>query len=155
MYFAGIDPGQSGAIAVISDDLQEAYAWDYPGSIEAAADLLREIFLEHKPVLTGIEKVSAMPKQGVSSTFKFGQNYGAWLGALSSLQVPFTVVTPAKWQKAVLDSGTGETKERSLSMARRLFPAVDLSRKKDHGKSDALLLAVYAARWHRENGGHK
>ncbi len=150
MNFAGIDPGQGGALAIISNDMQTAYAWDFPDSIEAAADLLREVVLDHHPVLTGIEKVGAMPKQGVSSTFKFGQNYGAWLGALSALQIAHIIVTPAKWQRSVLDSGSGDTKTRSLSMARRLFPGVELSRKKDHGRSDALLLALYARHWHKQ-----
>lgn len=148
-YFAGIDPGQGGALAIVSDDLQEAYAWDFPGSIEAAAGILREVYLEHRPVLLGIEKVHAMPKQGVSSTFAFGQNFGAWLGALSALQVPHIIVTAGKWQKSLLDSTPGDTKQRSLSMARRLFPGVELSRKKDHGRSDALLLALFACQWHR------
>lgn len=127
--------------------MQEACVWDFPGSIEAAADLLRGVFLEHHPLLTGIEKVGAMPKQGVSSTFIFGQNFGAWLGALAALQVPHIIVTPSKWQKSLLDSTPGDSKQRSLSMARRLFPGVELSRKKDHGRADALLLALYAARW--------
>lgn len=149
-YYAGIDPGQGGALAIVSGDMQEAYAWDYPGSVEIAADLLRDAVLMYHPVLTAIEKVGAMPKQGVSSMFKFGQNYGAWLGALSALQAPFFIATPSKWQRAVLDSGGGGTKDRSLSMARRLFPGVELGRKKDHGRSDALLLAVYASRWNQK-----
>ncbi len=151
--FAGIDPGQGGALAIVSVDMQEAFVWDFPGSIENAANLLREVLFEHHPVLTGIERVGAMPKQGVSSTFKFGQNYGAWLGALSALQGSHIIVAPSKWQRAMLDSGAGDTKSRSLSMARRLFPGVDLSRKKDHGRADALLLSLYAARWHKQNGG--
>ncbi len=150
MNYAGIDPGQSGGLAVVSGDKQEAYAWDYPGSIEEAADLLRAVMFEHSPVLLAIEKVSSMPKQGVASTFKFGQNYGVWLGALSALQIPHIIIAPTKWQRAVLDSGGGDTKARSLSMARRLFPSVDLTKKKDHGKSDALMLAIYASRWNEE-----
>ena len=151
-FFAGIDPGQGGALAIVSSDMQEAFVWDFPGSIEAAGDLLRSVMLDHHPALTSIEKVGAMPKQGVTSTFTFGQNYGAWLGALASLQMAHILVTPGKWQKALLDSSPGDTKERSLSMARRIFPAVELSRKKDHGRADALLLALYAARWHQQNG---
>lgn len=154
MNFAGIDPGQGGALAVISGDMQEAQAWDYPGSIEAAADLFRSVILEYKPVLGALEKVSAMPGQGVTSMFNFGQNFGGLQWALAVLQVPYIFVTPSKWQKALLDSGGGDTKERSLSMAHRLFPGIELSRKKDHGRSDALLLALYAARWHQQIGGH-
>ena len=155
MNFAGIDPGQSGALAIVSSNLQEAYAWDYPESIEAAADLMRSVMFDHNPALTGIEKVGAMPKQGVSSTFKFGQNYGSWLGAMSALQVPYIIVTPAKWQRSLLDSGGGDTKSRSLPMPRRVFSGVDLSRKKDHGKADALLLALYAAKWKKQYSSNK
>lgn len=150
-YFSGIDPGAGGAIAIISEDLQMVEVWDFPGSVEAAANLLRSIMLEHHPALTCIEKVASMPKQGVASTFRFGQNFGGWIGALAALQVPFITATPSKWQKAVLDSGTGDTKQRSLSMARRVFPTIDLSRNKDHGRSDALLLGLYARNWHQNN----
>jgi len=149
MNFLGIDPGQSGALALLSEDLHEVQVWDCPSSPEAAADLLRGVVLEHRPALAGIEKVSAMPGQGVTSMFNFGQNAGGWRWALAVLQVPLLMVAPGKWQKAILDSGGGSTKERALSMARRMFPTIELSRKKDHGRADALLLALYAARWHR------
>lgn len=149
-YFAGIDPGIGGALAVVSENFQTAEVWDYPCSIEAVAELAREVMHEYRPALCAIEKVSAMPGQGVSSTFKFGMNYGAWLSGLAILKVPHILATPAKWQRATLDSGGGDTKQRSFSMARRLFPQVDLSRKKDHGRSDALLLAVYAIHRHRK-----
>lgn len=140
--YLGIDPGQKGGIAVIGEGFAEA--WRYPGDIQEAATLLNNIKVEHGITLACIEKVSAMPKQGVSSTFKFGMNYGAWQGALAALCVPYITVTPQKWQKAMLDAGTGETKERSLNMARRLFPAVDMRFKADDGMADALHLARWA-----------
>lgn len=144
MVYLGVDPGQKGGIAIVGKDFAEA--WRYPGDIQEAASLLGFIKMKHDIKLACIEKVAAMPKQGVSSTFKFGMNYGAWQGALAALAIPYITVTPAKWQKALLDAGTGETKERSLNMARRLYPLVDLKFKVDDGKADALHLARWAMR---------
>lgn len=144
-YTLGIDPGKTGGIALVREDLQEAHAWRYPEDVQNAMELLTEIANYDCVIsLVAIEKVSAMPKQGVSSTFKFGLNYGAWLGGIAALHLPHIMVTPRQWQKKMLDAGTGETKERSLNMARRLFPSVDLRYKKDDGKADALHLARYA-----------
>lgn len=142
MVYLGIDPGQKGGIAIVGADHSEA--WRYPGDIQEAASLLGFIAMNHSIKLACIEKVSAMPKQGVSSTFKFGMNYGAWQGVLAALAIPYITVTPAKWQKALLDAGTGETKARSLNMARRLYPMIDLKFKADDGKADALHLARWA-----------
>lgn len=147
--FLGIDPGAKGGIAVL-DIGCASEAWRYPGDIPEAAELVRSIHLAAPIKLACIEKVGAMPKQGVSSTFKFGANYGGWQGILSALGIPYIMVTPTKWQKALLDSGTGETKARSLNMARRLFPNVDMRHKADDGKADALHLARWAM---REDGG--
>lgn len=148
--YLGIDPGQTGGVALIDD--ATAQAWRYPGDIPEAAILLRRLHVANTIRLACIEKVGAMPRQGVSSTFKFGANYGAWQGILCALGIPFVTVTPAQWQKAMLDAGTGETKARSLSMARRLFPMVDLSAKADDGKADALHLARWAKKFSREAG---
>jgi len=93
-----------------------------------------------------------MPKQGVSSTFKFGMNFGAWQGILAALRIPYITVTPRQWQKALLDAGTGETKARSLNMARRLFPEVEMRFKADDGKADALHLARWAQREYQMKG---
>jgi len=144
IYAIGIDPGQKGGIAVISQDLSIAEAVRYPGDAVAAADQIREWIARYNPRMIAIEKVTAMPKQGVSSTFKFGTNYGTWIGIAAASGIPHIMVTPRSWQKAMLDAGTGQTKNRSLNMARRLFPGVDLRYKADDGKADALHLARYA-----------
>lgn len=140
--YLGIDPGASGAIAVIGQNV--CRVWDYPGEICEAAALLRAINLEYPITLIALEKVSAMPRQGVVSMFKFGMNFGGWIGAIGVLGLPVLLVTPRKWQIECLDSGTGETKARSLSMARRLYPDIDLHLKKHDGRADALHLARYA-----------
>lgn len=139
----GIDPGAGGGLAVIAPF--RADAWRYPGDIPAAAALLGQVIREYGPPDRAcLERVGAMPKQGVASTFKFGANYGGWQGLLAMAEIPFITVTPSQWQKALLDAGTGETKHRSLSMARRLFPGIPLDRKADDGKADALHLARWA-----------
>ncbi|MDF1551954.1 MAG: hypothetical protein P1P84_02775 [Deferrisomatales bacterium] len=142
-YYMGIDPGAGGAVAVVGED-GDAYTWDYPGDAVAVGQLLVEILSAHMVSSVAIERVHSMPGQGVSSSFKFGQNFGSWLGALGALGIPVITVSPKKWQNEMLDAGTGDTKERSLSMARRLFPNVTLHRKKDNGRADALHLARYA-----------
>ena len=146
-FCAGIDPGATGGLAVVSTDLREAHAWIYPGDVTLAAELLREVWGEYRPDLFCLEHVRSMPKQGVASTFAFGRAFGLWEGLLAGLSIPWIYVTPQVWQRKLLDpGGKGTTKERSLSMARRLFPGVDLKRKKDHGSADALHLARYAIR---------
>lgn len=143
-YYVGIDPGKQGGLAIISHDLTEAIGFRFPDDFVEAANIMRDWKTQYSIACAGIEKVGAMPKQGVKSMFSFGENYGAWQGILSALSIPFIFVTPHKWQKAMLDSQGGSNKERSLNMARRLFPQVDLRHKADDGIADALHLARYA-----------
>jgi len=148
--YLGIDPGKKGGIAVIHPEGAEA--WRYPGDTVSAAELLQEIRIRHEIGLCVIESVHSMPGQGVRSMFSFGQNFGSWLGMLAAFGIPHTTVTPRTWQKAIMDAGTGDTKERSLNMARRLFPSIDLKHKCDDGKADALLMAMYARRMDQRGG---
>ena len=102
--FIGIDPGQKGAMAVIIEmgDTQCDYrVWDYddPGALQFLQNLRQNCMIH-----VVLEKVSAMPKQGVSSTFKFGKNLGVWIGRLEALGIAYDWVTPQKWQKALFDS---------------------------------------------------
>jgi crossover junction endodeoxyribonuclease RuvC len=86
-----------------------------------------------------------MPKQGVTSTFKFGANFGTWQGIIAVLGLPCLMPRPAEWQKGLVRKSDGkDPKARSLAVARRLFPDAELSKKKDHGRADALLLAWWA-----------
>lgn len=146
--FVGIDPGASGAVALIGDDV--ALVEDWPGDPVAAADLLRSWLVHYNVKLCALERVASRPGQGVSSVFTFGTNYGTWQGLLSALSIPYVMPTPQAWQKGLIVPSDGQdSKSRSLAVARRLFPCVDLHRKSDHGKADALLLAVFA----RNNAG--
>jgi crossover junction endodeoxyribonuclease RuvC len=142
--YAGIDPGLSGAVALLPDgELPQVEDW--PGDPSAAADIIRDWSMENEIQLVALEAVSSMPKQGVASTFKFGVNFGAWQGILSALGLPHLMPRPTEWQKGLVRKSDGaDPKARSLAVARRLFPGAELSKKKDHGRADALLLAWWA-----------
>jgi len=140
----GIDPGASGALALLPSE-GEPVAVDYPGDVTLAADILRGWRLEHEVRLVALEQVHSMPKQGVKSTFSLGRNLGAWEGVLAGLGLPYVMVGPQEWQRGLVRPSDGDSpKERALTVARRLFPTVDLSRKGDDGRADALLLAWWA-----------
>jgi len=141
----GIDPGATGAIALLGNDL--LLVEDWPGDIGGAADLLRAWAATYQIQMAGLERVASRPGQGVSSVFSFGTNYGAWQGILAGLGVPVVLLTPQAWQKRILCPSDGpDPKARSLAVARRLFPDAELTRKKDHGRADALLLAEVVRR---------
>ena len=85
-----------------------------------------------------------VPSPGATSTFNFGMGFGIWKGVLAGLQIPFTLVHPATWKSKIMrDMGKG--KGASIIRAKELYPqaSASLSRVKDHGRADALLLAHY------------
>lgn len=139
----GVDPGKNGAVAVIDDEGGYFVAdFDDPAS---AAETVREMWREADTVSAIMEKVHAMPKQGVSSSFSFGMNFGIWQGIFAALSIPIQFVAPQKWQTAVFSkySGASVGKTRSLEVARMLFPKADLQLKKHDGRAEALLIAFY------------
>jgi len=95
------------------------------------------------PVTAMLERVSAMPRQGVSSTFKFGCQFGLCIGLLTAFRIRYEMVTPVKWQSA-MKCRTGGEKKVSRAAAQRLFPDLDW-RVTDH-EADALLIAEYCRR---------
>lgn len=142
--YMGIDPGFSGAWGMI----------DQNGKYWACGDMLhndifidsRSVFAEMSQARDGqdleivVEAVHAMPKQGVSSTFKFGMAYGTAITLAQRFNVPMFTVSPRNWKKTFnLDSD----KDKSLDLARELFPKAPLARKKDNGRAEALLLALW------------
>ena len=135
MNVLGVDPGQSGGIALVTDVV--SLAWKMPDTERDVFDLLDSIIINH----AYIEAVHAMPKQGVSSSFKFGQNYGFLRGCLISLHIPFEVVTPQKWQKA-LGCLTRGDKNVSKRKAQELYPTLKIT----HATADALLISTYGYR---------
>jgi len=158
--FLGIDPGMTGAIAIIDPVLSKGVGfYDTPvvnigkkGQVkheydtQEMASVLRE-FAECRPAYVFIERQQAMPDQGVSSTFATGRGYGLWLGILTALGIPYEVIAPVTWKKKLMADMSKE-KGASIIVAKRLFPQVadDLKLKKHHGRADALLLAEFGRR---------
>ena len=101
-----------------------------------------------------IEKQQSMPGQGVSSTFSTGYGFGLWIGILAALGISYTVVRPQTWKREMLRDMAGDTmstgngKAAARLRAMQLFPSASdqLTRVKDHGRADALLIAEYHRR---------
>jgi crossover junction endodeoxyribonuclease RuvC len=87
-----------------------------------------------------VERVSAMPRQGIASAFTFGVGFGSILSVLQALHVPLELVTPAVWKRSF---GLSSDKHASLHKARLLFPTAELHLAKHDGRAEALLLANY------------
>jgi crossover junction endodeoxyribonuclease RuvC len=134
----GIDPGVSGGFAVLSEDLSTANVVAFSHVTPSDIITLLEPAGIHKAHL---ESVGAFPGQGVSSTFKFGMNYGWWQGVLVALGTPFDRVAPQKWQTAMRCLTKGD-KNVSKARAQELFPALKIT----HATADALLIAEYGRR---------
>lgn len=145
------DPGVTGAFAIYWPEEPAALICDDIPTANGEVDLftLTRVLAGHmqpsENPLAAVESVHAMPKQGVSSTFKFGAAYGGIRGVLAGLSVPTTLVAPTSWKRHH-GIPTGSDKEASRALALRLFPGTDyFSRKKDHGRAEAALIALYAA----------
>ena len=152
MRIIGIDPGLSGGIAIL-DDLKIFDMFDMPIMSEGkknknqlnSAQLVNII---KKHIVLGktfviVEQVSAMPGQGVTSMFNFGQTFGSIKGICAALNLPIFYVRPAKWKKhfELINS----SKDASRTKVIEMYPAISsrLSRKKDVNKADAILRARY------------
>jgi crossover junction endodeoxyribonuclease RuvC len=150
----GIDPGISGAIAFYFPDHPERISVeDMPivaGEVDAVT--LAKRISAMAPDVAILERVNAMPGQGVSSTFKFGRSYGVVIGVIGAATIPLHLVTPAKWKGHLRLSSD---KEMARALALRLFPACSdhFKRKKDHGRAEAALIARYGAEIMRLIGG--
>ena len=156
MNIIGIDPGITGAISLISSD-RVAQVWDMPTvkidnklklDLSELNVLMGMVFLithlhRKEDTVVYIEKVHSMPNQGVSSTFKFGMTYGAICQAAIHYFHSYVDVTPQKWKKKM--NLLNCEKDAARLLAIELLPelADKLSRKKDHGRADALLIGSY------------
>jgi crossover junction endodeoxyribonuclease RuvC len=145
----GVDPGLTGALALYCDGTWLLLDMPVAGDTkrrELNGPELCHWLREHRPDHAFVEYAAAQPGQGVTSMFKFGVSYGAVKMALSACDIPFSIVTPAKWKPAV-GIQTGADKEASRLRALQLFPdqAMHLGLKKNHAKADAMLLAYFGA----------
>jgi crossover junction endodeoxyribonuclease RuvC len=155
MRVLGVDPGISGGLAVVeindgaAPQLIDAIDIPTVGTgakerVDAAA--IRNFVDRHKPVRALIERAQAMPKQGASSGFKYGRAVGAIEAAIALSEIPVAIVEPSAWKR--FWRLPGKDKESGRQQALQLFPAAHaaLARKKDHGRAEASLIALYGAR---------
>ena len=153
MTILGIDPGASGGIAFFSMQRGLLSIFDMPTvEVKRGGKTKREVSAAMLNAIIGardidaafVEKVGAMPGQGVSSMFQFGRSVGMIEGVLAALEIPTNYVTPQVWQKTV---GARGGKDASRARASELFPAyaANFTRKKDDGRADAALIAWYGA----------
>ena len=153
-YSIGIDPGLSGAIAILSPETLKIF--DMPTmTVErngkakrqvSASELAEMLYLySGRDCHVYVEKVSAMAGQGVTSVFSFGRSFGMIEGILAAFKMPVTFVPPATWVKAV---GRGQGKDASRARAMELFPSDQdqFKRVKDDGRADAALIAYWGSR---------
>jgi len=153
-YRIGVDPGITGAIAVLDENLACIATYEMPtmrmGKKQQvnAAELARLLhihtkWLEKDPtcVTAYLELVTAMPGQGVAGMFNFGCSYGVVQGVLAALGVPTELVTPPVWKKRA--GLVGKDKDMARTKAQMLYPTLNLGRKKDIGRADALLIARF------------
>ena len=143
-----IDPGITGALAFYYADNNRVALHDMPivdGDVNPH-ELWRCIKM-YDPDFTVLEQVSPMPKEGVSSVWRFAAAYTTARIVVTLLKIPMTLVRPSTWKKQMNLAGGKEGKEQCRSLAIRTFPeqAHEFARKKDHGRSDAAMLAVYAS----------
>ena len=155
MLIIGIDPGITGSICFFEDgkiiDLIEM-----PNMADGkkqkkqvnGAQIYNEILLrtknvEKKNIKVVIEQVAAMPGQGVTSMFNFGQSFGVLKGICAAMQIPMYFVRPAKWKKYF--NLINSEKDASRTKSIEIFPhfSTQLSRKKDSNKADAILISSF------------
>ena len=154
MLIIGIDPGISGSICFFEDG-KIIEVIEMPVMTEGKKnkkqvngaqiynEFLKRINNKDDEIRVVIEQVSAMPGQGVTSMFNFGQSYGILKGICSAMQLPMFFVRPAKWKKYF--NLINSQKDASRTRAIEIFPyfSSQLSKKKDSNKADAILIANF------------
>lgn len=145
----GIDPGMTGAIAIM--DLNELIVYDMPvyeitkgKSVRKRIDILalRKILFGPGPCHAFIEQVSAQPGNGAAAAFTYGWGCGVIEAVINCAEIPFTFVTPQKWKKTLQ---VPADKDGARFRASQLMPSFshNWDRKKDHGRAESALIALY------------
>ena len=153
MKIIGIDPGLSGAIAVMHDK-KVINLYDMPVMAEGKknkrqlnssqlVNIIKENINENEETIVVVEQVNAMPGQGVTSMFNFGQTFGAIKGVCAALKLPIFFVRPSKWKKhfELINSSKDSSRTKVIEM----YPTLSgqLAKKRDVNKSDAVLIAKF------------
>lgn len=152
MRRVGIDPGVTGALALLDDDLQAVQVIDMPTLINGKKNEVNAVALGKilykwsydigtNNLTIILEEVHAMPKQGVTSTFGFGDSFGCVRGVCGALQISMIRIPANQWKKKA--GLLRKPKDAARALAQHLYPEVDLALKKHIGRADALLIARY------------
>lgn len=143
MIYVGIDPGKSGAMAIIYED------GSHREIVFQETDYMYELLaLSGKKVKCVLEHVHSMPGDSKRGAFAFGENFGYIKGLLKAYRIPYELVNPQKWKR---EFSVTADKNTSIEVAERLFPGSDFRRterctKPHDGMCEALLMAEYARR---------
>ena len=153
MMIFGIDPGVSGAISVL-ENKKVIEVYEMPTMIDGkknkkqvngsqVANIIKERLNDDNEIIVVVEHVNAMPGQGVTSMFNFGQSFGVIKGICSALSLPIYFVRPSKWKRHFNLIKTN--KDASRTKVIEAYPEISskLYRKKDSNKADAILIARY------------
>ena len=153
MIIIGIDPGISGAISIL-ENKKVLEVYDTPTMIDGkknkrqinsaqVTNIIKERLKDGKEVIVVVEHVNAMPGQGVTSMFNFGQSFGVIKGICAALGLPIYFVRPSKWKKHFNLIKTN--KDASRTKVIEAYPEISskLHRKKDSNRADAILIALY------------
>jgi crossover junction endodeoxyribonuclease RuvC len=146
---AGIDPGKTGAIAMLYDDgtlyVEDMPVFDRSINGAAIASILRDFPADH----IFIESSNSFG-MGRQSAYNFGQGVGVLKGVMAALDIPYSIVSPARWKN---DLGLGRDKSAARAAATRLFPryADKFLRKKDDGRAEAALIAHWGTKKGRKD----
>jgi len=150
MIAVGIDPGKSGGLVKIHSIQNECSMHKCPSTTQEMSSLLRtsknSAFVDNLPILVAIEKVHAFPTDARSAAFKFGMNYGMWLGIIGALNIPLIEVTPQMWMKsyAPLPKIKQERKKKIKEIATEIFEDVYSNENRvTYAVSDAALIALW------------
>ena len=153
MKIIGIDPGLSGAIAIL-ENKNVLKLFDMPVMAEGKknkkqlnsaqlVNIIKKNINKSDDIAVVVEQVNAMPGQGVTSMFNFGQTFGAIKGVCAALNLPIFFIRPSKWKKhfELINSSKDSSRTKVIEM----YPSLSnqLSKKKDVNKSDAILIARY------------
>lgn len=153
MRIVGIDPGATGALAMWATCLDALVVADMPSALvrtgkaqrrQVNEAVLADLLRQWQPDCAWLERVHALPGQGVTSSFSFGLAYGLVRGVLAAYQIPVTLVTPNEWKRHFR---LGADKAEARLIAGRMFPgsALQFARVKDDGRAEAALLALFGA----------
>ena len=153
MIIIGIDPGVNGAISVL-DKRKVKNVFEIPTMIEGKKNkrqingaqlskIIQSQIVDNKDIFIVVEQVNAMPGQGVTSMFNFGQSFGVIKGICAALNLPIYFVRPNAWKKYFNLLKTN--KDASRTKATEIYPEISnmISKKKDSNKADAILIARY------------